>query len=410
LSSFGRKFLNPAVVQLESVGSRDVELEVEQLKRAGCSVIPVYGFPLVTLPPEVAEIAGKAAASNHSAPSNGLQELRQALGEIIQTTYGAAPDIDREILITNGGMHGLHVVMTALLEPKDEVLLVTPCYFFGGLVKLTGAKVVTVPAHERDGYRPDFGRIRRHVTSNTKAVVMSSPVNPTGYVYSRDDVEAFISLAEEHDLLLISDESYDRLLYDGLAHISPFHYQQARKRTILVKSFTKSYALPNLRIGYVVANAELCSSFRKVLEWTVLHCPYVNQKVALAVLQGPQEWLKIITCELGKRRNELIHGIRDSGFFSCATPRGGPFVFLNVSQAGGDCSEVASRLLQEFGVPAVSGKYFHDRDHIRIPFAGSSEAVSQLVRALQLAARKYRQVDTPVAVRVDSHDGTVKEH
>lgn len=390
-----RNFLNPAIEKLESVASREVEREIEQIKRAGGDVIPVYGFPVVTLPAALGEVAREAAGSKIFPPSNGLLELRRSLADIIRETYGAAPDAEKEVLITNGANHGLHVVMTALLTSSDEVLLVSPCYFFGGLVKLAGAKVVTVPVFEREGYRLDFEKIRRRITPNTKVILMSSPVNPTGYVYSQEDVEQFIAIAEEHDLLLISDESYDRLLYDDAQHISPFHYPEARKRTVLVKSFTKSYALPNWRVGYVVADGELSAHFRKVLEWTVLHCPYVNQKVALSVLQGPQDWLNVIGAELQARRNELIGGIKGVHGYTCMNPRGGPFIFLNVSGVDTDCTRFASVVLEEFGIPAISGKYFYDNEHVRIPFGGSAAAVEQLVKGLELAAEKYRTTQLP---------------
>jgi aspartate aminotransferase len=152
----------------------------------------------------------------------------------------------------------------------------------------------------------------------------------------------------------------------------------------LIKSFTKSYALPMLRVGYIAAGAPLVPCFRKVLEWTVLHNAYLNQKGALAALDGPQDWLSGIFKEFEERRNQLMDGIRNLHAFSCVTPRGGPFIFLNVSRRSTDCNEFARHLVDNYGMPAVGGKYFHATDHVRIPFGGTEEAVTNLLSALAL--------------------------
>jgi aspartate/methionine/tyrosine aminotransferase len=214
---------------------------MERLRLEGRPVIPVHGYPLVSSPEHVIAAAKDAACRNMSAPSGGLLKLRESLARALEEQYGGdAPDPKDEILITSGAMHGLRIVLTTLLEHGDEALVITPCYFFGGLIELAGGRVVKVRTNPSDGYAIDFDKVRSSITERTKLLVLSSPVNPTGYVYSRTDVEEFIRLAEEFDLLLVSDESYDRMVFDGLEHLSPFHYVEARRRTILIKSFTKS--------------------------------------------------------------------------------------------------------------------------------------------------------------------------
>ncbi len=351
-------------------------------------MIPVYGYPVVPPPAHIQQAVIEVAASTFSPPSHGLQELRESLARSLQYQYGTRVDAEKELLVTTGAMNALHIVMTALLQPSDEVLLIAPGYFFGGLVSMTGARPVYADMAEANGYAQDFDRIRDHISSRTKAIVLSSPVNPTGYVYTRQDVERFLELAEEYNLLLISDESYDRMIYDGVAHLSPLSFPEGKARTVLIKSFTKSFALPMLRVGYIAAEAALMGCFRKVLEWTVLHNAYLNQKVALAALDGPQDWLIHIFREFEERRNQLMEGIRDFPAFSCVNPCGGPFIFLNVSRCSSDCDEYARYLLHNFGIPAVGGKYFHARDHVRIPFGGTEEAVASLLSALAQAAEE----------------------
>jgi aminotransferase len=381
-----QRFLNPHIAVLEQVGSREIEPELEARRSRGQTVIPVYGYPVVPVPPHVQQAVAEAADSTFSPPSHGLQELRESLARSLNSQYAVQIDPEKELLVTSGAMNALHIVLTALLQPSDEVLLVSPGYFFGGLVSMTGARPVYVEMDEANGYAQDFDRIRDHISSRTKAIVLSSPVNPTGYVYTREDVQQFLELADEYDLLLISDESYDRMIYDGLRHIGPLSFAEGKARTILVKSFTKSFALPMIRVGYIAAEAALISCFRKVLEWTVLHNAYLNQKAALAALDGPQDWLTQIFKEFEARRNQVMEGVRDLPAFSCLTPHGGPFIFPNVSSRSSDCAEYARYLLHNFGIPALGGKYFHTRNHVRIPFGGTEEAVASLVSALAQAA------------------------
>lgn len=384
-----RSFLNPMIAAMKQVGSREVEIEIDKLKAEGHEIIGVCGYPVVPPPEHVREAAAAAAASTFFPPSNGLLELREGLAQAVFAQYGVTPDAEAQILITLGAMHALHVVLTALLGPGDEVLLISPCYFFGGLIEITGARTDHVMMEEKDGYALDFDKIKAHISERTKLIVLSSPVNPTGYIYTRRDVEQFVDLAEERDLLLVSDESYDRLVYDGLEHVSPFHFPEGRSRTILVKSFTKSYALPTWRVGYILASASLTPYFRKVLEWTVLHCPYINQRAVLAALEGPQNWLVEVFREFESRRNQLLDGIRNVETFSWIPPHGGPFIFLNHSlNHGAEPAQFARHLLSRYGVPAVAGRYFNSLDHVRIPFGGSREAVSKLVGALTAADKQ----------------------
>lgn len=381
-------FLSPLVTGLEQVGSREIEAETARLKAQGERVIAVHGYPVVEPPPHLVEAASEAARCAHAPPSNGLAALRARLAVAIEEQYGAQADPEENLLVTCGAMHGLYLAMTALLSPGDEVLLIAPCYFFGGIVKIPGGCPVYVEMDEACGYEVDFDLIRHHISRRTKVIVVSSPVNPTGYVYSCEEIEAFISIAEEYNLLLLSDESYDRMLYDGREHISPLHYPEGRARTILVKSFTKSYALPTLRVGYMAAPAPLVRAFRKVLEWMMLHCPGVTQSIALRAMEGPQDWLSEIFAAFEKRRNQFLDRIRWVPAYSCPVPQGGPFAFLNVSRVSNDCAQFATQLLSEYGIPAVGGPAFQAHGRVRIPFGGTQEAVDQLVAALADAASK----------------------
>lgn len=367
-----------------------MEHEIEEVANNGKKTVGLYGYPVLTPPGHILQAAAEASSSIFSPPSAGLKTLRQGIAEAMAAQLpGSSVNPETEILITSGAMHALHVVFTSLVGPGDEVLLISPCYFFGGLIQLTGAKPVYVEMEEKGGYSLDFNKVRRYVSNRTKLMILSSPVNPTGYVYTLKDLESFISIAEEYNIMILSDESYDRLIYDGLYHFSPFADPAGRRRTILVKSFTKSYALPTWRVGYIVASASLIPYFKKILEWTLIHCSYISQKVALAALEGPQDWLRKIFREFEERRNQLLAGLGHLEQFSCVLPRGGPFVFLNVSRHSNNSNQFSKDLLKEYGVPSVPGKYFNDcKDHVRIPFGGSEKSIAAVISALHDLERR----------------------
>ena len=377
------------IAALDPVGSRVIEPKIEELEAQGRRVVPVHGYPLVAPPEHITRAAIEAMVNPAPAPSHGILRLREGIARIVGEQYGEAPDPRTEVLITCGAMHGLQIAFTALLGYGDEAIVITPCYFFGGLIELAGGRAVYVKSELGNGYLIDFERIREAITPRTKLVVLSSPVNPTGYLYTQSDVEQFVSLAEEFDLLLVSDESYDRMIFGGERHISPFHMAAGRRRTVLVKSFTKSYALPGWRVGYLVADASLMPYFQRILEWDVLYCPRVNQHAALAALEGPQDWLENVFQGMQKQRDCLLEGLRPASGYQWMKPRGGPFLFLKVCPETEDETPISARLLSNYGVPAVAGRYFGGHGYVRIPFGGSEQDVRELAAALVDASRGF---------------------
>jgi aminotransferase len=370
------------ITDLDLVGSRVIEPRIESMRLRGRTVIPVHGYAIVDHPEHITSAVVEAMRCPTPSSSRGILKLRESIARSIGEVYGGAPDPQSEVLITCGAMHALRIVLSVLLGSGDEAIIVTPCYFFGGIIELAGGRVVRVATDPSDGYLIDFDKLRTAITPRTKLIVVSSPVNPTGYVYTRSDVAQFVALAEEFDLLLVSDESYDRMIFDGREHISPFHIDGARTRTVLIKSFTKSYALPAWRVGYIVADADLMPYFLKAFEWDLLYSPHINQHAALAALDGPQDWLVKIFREIEQRRDALIEGLKMSDY-RWVRPQGGPFLFLKVCDADdGDESIISERLLDRYGVPNVPGRCFGAPGYVRVPYAGDAEAVRNLVSRL----------------------------
>ena len=280
-------------------------------------------------------------------------------------------------------MQALDLVCAATLHAGDEVLVSAPGFFLEGLVETRGAHLVHVPAPFETGFAPDWSALERAVTAATRLLLIITPGNPSGYVYSAADIEKLADLAERHNLLVVSDESYDRLVYDGGRHLSPCAHPVLAQRSVLIRSFTKSFAMPGWRVGYLIGPSPLIDGCLKLLEWTALYGSAVPQSAAAAAFSGPQLWLRDVVDEFQEHRDRLVRAL-DETDVPTVRPRGGPFVFPRIARYGTDV-EVADRLLREFGIAAVAGTLLHGPGHVRIPIGGSTGTVDLLVERLQAA-------------------------
>jgi aspartate/methionine/tyrosine aminotransferase len=375
-----RRFAARRMQTVPRVGSRVTDAALEQLIVAGADVLCPKPYPTTPLPEHVIEAARKAIQEMVNPPSTGIPEFRQAVANTLSRELSISIDPNTQVLATSGGMHALSIVFSALLDHGDSVLVPSPCYFLDGLITPLGANIIRVPTPERNGFAWDFEFLERSVTKSTKLLFLNTPVNPTGYVLREQDLENVAGIAERHDLLIVADESYDKLVYDGLRHRSVASLERARNRTILVRSFTKSYAMPNWRVGYIVAQPALLIQFTKALEWMMLYGNYVSQKAAAAALSGSQEWLTQSLHEFERNRNLFCDGLEYIPAVSLIKPMGGPFVFPNVSRLKDGSDEVSRVLLREFGIPSVPGSAFGSDHHIRIALGGTQSLIEVLIQ------------------------------
>jgi aminotransferase len=370
------------------IGSRAMDEAAAQLAENGHDVLPLKPSPSRTLPPHLLEAVERAARDVRVPPSRGLAEFRQAVAATLSSELSMTIDPEQHVLASAGGMHGLYVVFSTLLGPGDEVLAPSPCYYLEGLTRPFGAGVVYVPTSAENEYRWDCRLIESKISSHTKLLFLNTPVNPTGYVLTAGDLEQIAAMARRRSLLIVADECYDRFVYDGRKHLSIAALPAMRERTILIRSFTKSFAMPAWRIGYVVAAAALTEQFTRTLEWMTLYGSGVSQAAATAALRGPQDWLANIAAEFEAKRDLLCKGIQGLRGLSCVKPLGGPFLFLNVSQLRGTCEDIAAVLLREFGIPTVPGSCFQSTDHVRLAFGAPEAVLQELVKRLRLALER----------------------
>ena len=368
--------------RLPTMGSRVDELQAVERRRQGLEVLPIKGAPMEPLPPHLIEAHTVTPLEAKYPPSRGMPELQQAISDLIGSQTGLTLDATRQVLVTNGAMQGLYVTMLALLNPGDEVIMPSPCFFFHEVVRLVGGNPITVPMSEEDEYVVNLERLEKAITPQTKALVLNTPLNPTGYVYSLKALEEVYRLAEDHDLLIVADEAYDRYIYDGRRHHTILEVPGAHRRTLLVRSFTKSYALGPWRIGYIVAPQPLIDVCTKVIQWMNLSVNYVSQKVALAALTGPQDWLAHLNAAWQANRDVLSDAVAEMKLVTSVRPRGGPFIFLNIEELSLSEDDFATVLLDRWGIPTTRGIYFNSPGHLRIPFGGDPATIEKLAQRL----------------------------
>lgn len=353
--------------------------------QAGAAPLDLRPYPSRRLPEHIVAAVTEAARAQINSPSRGSAEFCVAVAATLNAELGIALDPEAHILATSGGMHALFLIFMALLDAGDEVLTPAPCYFLEGMIETLGANIVYVPMDEGRQYAWDMDRLESRITSRTKCIFVNSPANPTGYVLNAADVARLADIAERHGLLLIADESYNRLVFDGKPHLSVAAVPGAMERTLLVRSFTKSFAMPGWRVGFVAGPAPLIALITKALEWNMLYGSHVTQAAATAALQGPQDWLDGVAEEFQRSRDLIVPRVRGIDGLAAVMPRGGPFLLLDISRVDCEEEEFAGLLLNEFRIPTTPGRYFRAPGHLRMAFGATNEVLAEVGVRLERA-------------------------
>jgi aspartate aminotransferase len=272
---------------------------------------------------------------SHYLQTTGVPRLLELLAEKLRRQNGIPIGAPDEIMVTTGGIHGVYITCQALLEPGDEVLVPDPEWPpSAGNVLAAQARPVPVRLHEELGWRYDVEELERAITPKTRAIYLNSPHNPTGGVLTRDDVEAIAAIAHRHGLWIISDEAYEDVIYDGAQHVSPASLPDMYDRTISVYTFSKTYAMTGLRLGYVAArDPKLRERMKKALFYTASNVSSVVQFGGIGALEGPQDCVAAFRDELKARRDLFFDGIQNAAphIFTGAKPKGAFYAFLRIA-------------------------------------------------------------------------------
>jgi aspartate aminotransferase len=368
-------------------------------------------------PDTVKSAMARAIAENrtHYLQTAGVPRLRELVAAKLRDKNHIPVDDPEHVLVTNGGIHGLHIVCQALLEPGDEVLIPDPEWPpTAAQVLLARGKPVACPLHESRGWRYDFDELESKITPKTKALYLNSPNNPTGGVLTRGDLERLAAIAEAHDLWVISDEAYEDVVFEG-EHVSIASLPRMYERTIPFYTFSKSYAMTGLRLGYVaMKDRALRERATKVLFYTASNIASVVQFGGIGALEGPQDCIEAFRAELRARRDLFYRGVGELGadVFSGTPPAGAFYAFLRV---GRDAPQVPSGdslswrtteyLIRNGRIGCVPGVDFGatGEGYVRFCFARDrSELAGALASLRQLATAGIADPLTSHAVRHQS--------
>jgi len=331
------------------------------------------GEPDFVTPSHIQEAAKQALDEGytHYTPNAGFLDLRQAIAEKLKQENGINVDPEREVIVTIGGTGTILLAIHTVVDVGDEVLILDPCFVtYEPCVTLAGGRAVPVPLREGD-FRMLPEEVEKSIGSKTKCIILNSPMNPTGSVMAEEDIRAIANIALQNNLFVISDEVYEKLIYEDAKHFSPASIPSMENQTITINSFSKTYAMTGWRIGYAVANADVCTAMNKIQQNTVANAPAIAQRAALAALRGPQDCVRDMVKEYDRRRRFLIKRLSKIQGFSCQAPKGAFYTFPNIKTLGRSAMEFTENLLKKGKVVVVPGGTFGQKGegHIRICYA-----------------------------------------
>ena len=345
------------------------------------------GEPDFTTPKPILEAGVRSLQSGetHYTSNAGKLELRRAISDNLKKLYGVGYDPVQEILITVGVSEALYLVMNALLDPGDEVIIPTPCFVsYQAEVILAGGVPVEVPSRPENNFQLDPEQIRSAITARTKIIFVGYPNNPTGAVASRQALAAVAKIAEEYNLLIISDEIYDRLVYNHEHVCVPALDDASLKRTILLGGLSKDYAMTGWRIGYACGPAEIIKGMTRIHQYTIMSAPTTAQDAAMEALTNGEKYVRQMVAEYDRRRRFIMDGFNRLGL-TTFEPHGAFYVFPNISASGLDDETFAETLLHEERVAVVPGNSFGPggEGFVRCCYATSYEQIEEALHRME---------------------------
>jgi aminotransferase len=385
-------FLNDTVRSMPPSGIRRFFDMLAEMKDV---ISLTIGEPDFTTPEHItrAAIRSLEAGETHYTANGGMLELRELIAANLRERYGVPYDPRTELVITVGASEGVDASLRATINPGDEVIYHEPCFVaYAPCIQLAGGVAVPVATTDATDFRVTAEMIRAAITPRTKAIFLGYPNNPTGAVLSRQELEAIAGLADEHDLLVFSDEIYDRLVYGAHEHTAFSSLPGMRDRTVLLGGFSKSYAMTGWRIGYVAAPAELMTGIAKVHQYGIMCAPTAAQFAAIEALRSGEEALQGMRGEYDRRRRYMTDRFNEIGL-DCFEPMGAFYCFPRVTDATGmDETAFAEALLEEERVGVVPGTAFgpSGAGHVRVCYATAYEQIVEAMDRIERFVGRHR--------------------
>jgi len=353
------------------------------------------GEPDFASPKDALSAGWKAvtAGETHYTPTNGVPELREALSRKAFSDYGLHYDPNSEVLVTVGGTEAIFLALLGLVNSDDEVLIPNPGFVcYEPSVLLADGVPVSVPLLEENGFKPSVDDVTSHVTAKSRVMILNYPNNPTGSVLSHEEATALAKIAVERDMIVISDEVYEKMIYDGERHYCFASFPGMRERTLVVNSFSKTYAMTGLRVGFLYGPKALVSSLWLVHQYTVACVDSLAQHVALGALNGPQGFVERMIKEFDRRRHLVYKRLNEIEGFDCTLPKGAFYAFPSIKKFGMSSEEFAEFLAKEARVAVVPGSAFgnYGEGYIRISYAAAYGQLEEALDRIEKAVRKLK--------------------
>ena len=390
-------YTSKLVNQLQPSATIAAAGKARELRAKGVDVLEfTLGEPDFTTPAHVCEAAKQAmdAGHTHYTAATGLPALKQAVCDAFERDYGITWQ-PNEVAISNGAKHAIHNVLAATCEPGDEVIIPTPFWVsYSALVELVGAVPVLVETTEESGFCMTTDQFRNAVTDKTRLLMLNSPSNPTGAVYPVDQLESLARVAVEKDVIVMSDEIYDKLIYEGHTFRTFASFgDDVKDRTIIVNGVSKAWAMTGWRIGWTLAPANVTAAITRLQSQQTSNPCSISQYAAIAALTGPQEAIGEMLSEFHERREYVLNRLRSMPGLTFADPGGAFYAFFNVSSHFGrelpggatvdNSSDFCTALLETAHVALVTGDAFGAPGYVRLSFATSMDILKAGLDALE---------------------------
>jgi aspartate/methionine/tyrosine aminotransferase len=349
------------------------------------------GQPDFDTPEFIREAAKKALDEGYTRypPAKGFEDLRKAIAKKLKRENYIDADPGTEIFVSVGAMQGIFNTALHLLDPDDEVIVIDPGYDYYSQIRLFGGVPVRVPAYEKNRFKVDPDDIQKAITDSTKLMIINTPSNPTGAVLDQKILEAIANLARQHNTIVLSDEPYESIIFDGQKHVSLASFDGMKALTISAFTLSKTYAMTGWRVGYVVAPKPFIDEMEKLMEHMVSGVTAVAQRAALAAITGSQACVAEMVRAYQRRRKIIYEGLNAIDGVSCILPESTFYAFPNLSGFGLTSWELAKYLVKEHRVAVVPGSIFgnNGEGYIRISFAMNSqtlkEGISRIKKGLE---------------------------
>jgi len=388
-----------------SIAARNVEGQpmfrmldkVQQIERAGREILHFeLGEPNFDTPPNIVEAACRALkdGETHYTSSMGLYAFREVVQQTTELSRGFKPDID-QILVTPGANAIIYLAISCLVNPGEEVIVPDPGFpTYFSAIKYCGAVPVTVPLYESNQFRLNPDDLRKRITSKTRLIILNSPSNPTGAVMTPDEIDEVARIAEEHDIYLVSDEIYARMVFDGQNRFhTPARLDRCKERTIIINGFSKAFAMTGWRLGVAIGPKEVIEKMGLVVQTIVSCVPPFIQLAGIEAIKGDQTRIAEMMAEYRQRRDVLVEGLNNIPGIKCVTPEGALYAFPNISGTGMTSDEFADFALEKAGVALLSGNNFgaSGEGYVRLCYVNTLENIKRAIEKLAHAIKERQE-------------------